>query len=113
MVLCCILISCWHRREDINIEYTESKHYYSMDAWFHEYQTRDVEEFMDDKIGRRSNVSFVDTRMDGRVALDNRTTFFIKKVPGHIKIELDKRKNSAESYKEIKTMCEGIKEVLK
>lgn len=84
-----------------------------MDAWFHEYQTRDVEEFMDDKIGRRSNVSFVDTRMDGRVALDNRTTFFIKKVPGHIKIELDKRKNSAESYKEIKTMCEGIKEVLK
>jgi len=84
-----------------------------MDAWFSESQTRTIEEYMDDKIGRRNNTSFVNTRMDGRIGLDDHTYFFIKKFPGHIKIELDKRNNSTESYREIKSLCEGIKEMLK
>jgi hypothetical protein len=84
-----------------------------MDAWFNEYQTPDVEEYMDDKIGGQSNISFANTHIDGRIGLDDHTNFYIKKSPGHVKIELDKRKNSAESYREIKSMCEGIKQVLK
>jgi hypothetical protein len=83
-----------------------------MDAWFQESQTKTVEEYMDDKIGRRSHVSFANTRIDGRIGLDDHTTFFIKKFPGHLRIELDKYKNSASSYREIKELCEGIKEVL-
>jgi hypothetical protein len=113
MLLCCSFVSCWHHRGDISIEYNESEHYYSMDAWFRENQTRDVEEYMDDKIGRRSNVSFVNTRINGRIGLDDHTTFFVKKFPGHLEIELDKRNNSTNSYREIKSLCEGIKEVLK
>ena len=84
-----------------------------MNAWFPENRTRDVEEYMDDEIGRRSNVSFVHTRIDGRIGLDDHTTFFVKKFPGHIEIELDKRKNSYHAYREIKSVCEGIKDVLK
>lgn len=56
---------------------------------------------------------FVNTRIDGRVGLDDHTTFFIKKSPGHLKIELNKRENSYDSYREIKSLCEGIKEVVK
>ena len=84
-----------------------------MEAWFHEYQTRDVEEYMDDKIGAQSDISFVNTRINGRIGLDDHTTFFVKKSPGHLKIEMDRRKNSAQSYREVKSLCEGIKEVLK
>lgn len=84
-----------------------------MNAWFNENKMREVEEYMDDKIGRQSNTSFVNTRIDGRIVLDDHANFFIKKFPGHLEIELDKRKNSRESYREIKSLCEGIKDVVK
>ena len=110
--VCCLFVSCRHHG-DLDIQYRESDHYYSMDAWFHENQTRDVEEYLDDKIGERSNMSFINTRLNGRIGLDDHTTFFIKKFPGHVQIELDKRKNSVESCWQIKSLCEGIKAVLK
>ena len=113
VLLCCTVVSCWHRRGDVSIQYSESEKYYSMDAWFQEDRTRAVEEYMDDKIGRRSNFSFVNTKVDGRVSLDDHTTFFIKKFPGHLRIKLDKRENSTNNYREIKSLCEGIKEVVK
>ena len=113
VLLSCGFVSCWHHRGDVSIQYKESDAYYSMDAWFHENRTIDVEEYMDDKIGEQSNMSFANTRMDGRIGLDDHTTFFIKKIPGHLRIELDKRINSTHSYREIKSLCEGIKEVLK
>jgi len=112
-LLCYTLVSCWHHRGNTSIQYSESDKSYSMSAWFPENRTRDVEEYMDDEIGRRSNVSFVHTRIDGRIGLDDQTTLFVKKFPGHIEIELDKRKNSYNGYREIKSLCEGIKDVLK
>ena len=84
-----------------------------MNAWFHENRTRDVEEYLDEKIGRRSNTSFVNTRIDGSIGLNDRTNFLMKKFPGHIEIKLDKRKNSMKSYTEIKSLCEGMQEVLR
>ena len=73
---------------------------------------RKVEEFMDHKIGRTSNMSFVNARIDGTLALDDHTTFYIKKCRGRLEIKLDKNKNSGGSYEEIKSMCEGIKKAL-
>lgn len=106
------LVSCWHHRGNTQIKLSESDNYYSMDAWFNENRTREVEEYMNDKIGRRSNVSFVNTRIDGRISLDDHTTFSIKKFPGHVEIELNKNKNSESSYRQIKSLCEGLQEVL-
>ena len=113
VLVCSTFVSCWHHKADLSIRYSESDVHYSMDAWFHESRTIDVEEYMDDKIGKQSNMSFANTRIDGRIGLDDHTTFFLKKFPGHLRIELDKRKNSTHSYREIKSLCEGIKEVLK
>ena len=78
----------------------ESDHYYSMNADFSKSKTRDVEEYMDNRIGTRSNMSFVNSRIDGTIALDDHTTFYIKKYPGYIEIKLDKDKNSGDAYEQ-------------
>ena len=112
MLTCITIPSCMHHDGNLNISYSESDHYYSMKADFSKSKTRDVEEYMDRRIGTRSNMSFVNTRIDGTLALDDHTTFYIKKYPGYVEIKLDKDENSGDAYQHIKSMCEGIKKVL-
>lgn len=107
-------ISCrWHHNGNTDISYSEHDHYYSMKAWFDKNKTLNVESYMDDKIGDRSNMSFTNTRIDGQIALDDHTTFYIKKYPGFLEIKFNKMENSYGSYRRIKSMCEGIKEIVK
>jgi hypothetical protein len=108
------LSSCrWYNHGNISINYSEWSHYYLMKAHFNKHKTRTVEEYMDEKIGDRSDMSFVNTRIDGQITLDDRTTFYIKKYPGFLEIKLDKDQNNFDSYQRVKAMCEGIKEVVK
>ena len=109
---CTTFISCMHHDNDINITYSEFDHYYLMNAHFSKSKTRDVEKYMDGRIGGRSNTSFVNSRIDRNLALNDHTTFYIKKYPGYIEIKLDKNENSYDGYHRIKTMCQGIKKVL-
>jgi 6-phosphogluconolactonase/glucosamine-6-phosphate isomerase/deaminase len=81
-------------------------------AHFSKSQTTNVDEYMDARIGRTSNMSFVNSRIDGKLALDDHTTFYIRKYPGFIEIKLDKDENSDDAYHRIKAMCEGIKKVI-
>jgi hypothetical protein len=83
-----------------------------MKAYFNKNKTRKVESYMDERIGDRSNKSFVNTRIDGQIALDDHTTFYIKKYPGFLEIKLDKDQNSYPSYQRIRTMCQGIKDII-
>lgn len=113
LVMLCFCTSCSQSNNgNVNISISESGHYYKMLAHFNTRKTADVDEFMDDKIGNRSNMSFVNSRIDGKLALDDHTTFYIKKYPGYLQIKLDKEENSAEAYERIKSMCEGIKKVI-
>lgn len=111
--ICCLSASCRHLHGNTNIHISESDRYYSMDAWFNENKTRNAEEYMDEKIGNQNNMSFVNTRMDGQLSLDDHTTFYIKKKPGYLEIRLDKNKNSEDNYQKIKLMCKGIGEVMR
>jgi hypothetical protein len=106
------LLSCRHNNHDIDISVSESDDTYSMKADFSTGRTREVDEFMDERIGRRSNMSFVNSRIDGELALDDHTRFYIQKYPGHLEIRLNKDSNSEDSYHAIKTMCTGIKKLL-
>ena len=109
------LASCrWYDYDNRNtdISYSEGSHYYSMKAHFNKNKTRKVESYMDERIGDRIKMSFVKTRIDGQIALDDRTTFYIKKYPGFLEIKLDKEENSYQSYQRIRTMCEEIKTVI-
>lgn len=83
-----------------------------MKASFDRNKTRDVEEYMDRKIGASSKMSFVDHDIDGTMALNNQSKFYIQKSPGVLEIQLDKAENSAEAYRMVKSMCEGIKPIL-
>lgn len=108
------LASCrWHDNENTNISYSEWSHYYSMKAHFNKNKMRKVENYMDEKMGDQSDMSFVNTRINGQIALDDHSNFYIKKYPGFLEIKFDKYKNNEESYQRIKAMCEGIKEVVK
>jgi hypothetical protein len=105
--------SCrWHGHGNTNFSYSDRDHYYSMKARFDKNKTEKVEHYMNNKIGDRSNMSFTNTRIDGQIALDDHTTFYIKKYPGFLEIKFNKEENSYESYQQIRAMCEGIKEVI-
>ncbi len=107
------LTSCrWYDNKNTDISYSEESHYYSMKAHFNKTKTRKVERYMDETIGDRGNMSFVNTRIAVQIALDDHTTFYIKKYPGFIEIKFNKGENSYESYQRIKTICQGIKEVI-
>jgi hypothetical protein len=105
--------SCTGNTADVSLTYTDSEKYYSMYAHFNKGKTRDVEKYMDTRIGNTSNTSFVNTKVDGTISLDDHTMFYIKKYPGYIKIKLDKDENSEESYYRIKSMCEGMEKIIK
>ena len=111
-LICMIVISCNYNDHNIDIAYSEYDHYYSMKAHFPKNRTRDVEEYMDSRIGNSSNMSFTNSRIDGTIALDDHTKFYIKKYPGVLEIKLDKAENSEDAYHQIKSMCQGIKKVL-
>lgn len=83
-----------------------------MKARFDKNKMRDVERYMDDKIGRASNMSFINTRIDGAITLDDHTRIDIKKSPGRLDIKFNKDENSDEAYEKIKAMCEGLKNVV-
>jgi len=83
-----------------------------MYAHFNPDETRRLEEYMNYKIGYKSKMSFINTRIDGDLSLDNHTTFYIKKYPGYIEIKFDKDQNSTDAYYRIKDLCEGIKKAL-
>src|SRR5437868_4095971 len=88
-------VSCTQfNNHNIDIHISDSQHNYKFLAHYNKMKTRNVEEYMDDKIGRNSNMSFVNTRIDGKLALDDHTTFYIKKYPGYLEIKLDKNENS-------------------
>src|ERR1700759_4726304 len=96
LFLLCFCVSCNHLHHGISIQVSESGHYYTMNAYYDPDETRDVEKYMNYKIGDASNMSFTNTRIDGQLALNDHTTFYIKKYPGYLKIKLDKSKNSEE-----------------
>ena len=113
LVMLWFCISCSQSNNgNVNIKISESENYYKMLAHFSTGKTTAVDDFMDYKIGSSNDMSFANSRIDGKLALDDHTTFYIKKYPGYLQIKLNKDKNSAEAYNRIKSMCEGIKKVI-
>lgn len=112
VLACMTIVSCMQNDHNISITYSEDDQYYSMNAHFPKSETRDVEEYMDDRIGKRSKMSFVNSRIDDTITLDDLTKFYIKKSHGILEIKLRKDENSNDSYHQIKSMCQGIKKIL-
>jgi hypothetical protein len=106
------LSSCVFNDHDISITYQDEEDKYSMDAYFRKSQTDKVDAYLDRTIGRHTKSSFRRSRINGVIALDDPGFFYIKKYPGHLRIKIDKEKNSEEAYQQLKSVREGIKNVL-
>ena len=119
IVLYCLLlssvsISCWHRsnNDNINLTVSESGNDYKITAEYPEQNTVNVERYMNRKFGDESNISFINTRIDAEITLDDGTKFYMNNRPGILELKLDKSENSNASYRKIKAFGEGLKPVL-
>lgn len=112
MFLVWVSISCYHSHHNTKISISETKDAYKMSAWFNLDKTNAVHKYMDQQLGKRNNISFVNSEIDATIMLDDHTTFYVRSLPGDLEIKLDKKQNSQESYIQVKKMCEGIKNVI-
>jgi hypothetical protein len=112
LLLAVILISCRFPGKSVSIKYSQYSHYYEMTASFNPGKTGEVDRYLDKELtgGKRT---FVNTRIDGEITLDNKTTFYIKKSPGYLHIKFDKIKNNEEAFLKIKSSLEGINDVVR
>jgi len=106
------IISCGFPDGSISIKHSKYDHYYEMTAKFNPEKTTEVDRWLDQELSA-SNMSFVNTQMDGEITLDDKITFFVKKSPGYLNIKFDKEKNSEEAFVKVKSVCEGINEVVR
>jgi hypothetical protein len=116
--LCCILLvsvcsSCHHVHHsgNVSISIREDEGTYKMYTYFNKDKTARIHHYINQQLGGHSS-PFVHSRMDGMLTINDKTSFYIKSEPGELEIELDKEKNSCESYQQVKRMCEGIKRVI-
>lgn len=106
------ITSCGFPDGSISIKQSQYSHYYEMTAKFNPEKTTEVDKYIDKELSS-GDMSFINTRMDGDITLDNKATFYIKKSPGYLHIKSDKEKNSDEAFVKIKSVCEGINEVVR
>ena len=112
LTLSTMIISCGFPDGSISIKHSQYDHYYEMTAKFNPEKTTKVDKWLDKELSA-GDMSFVNTRMDGEITLDDKTTFYLKKSPGYLHIKFDKEKNSDEAYYKIKSVCEGINDVVR
>jgi len=106
------ITSCGFPDGSISIKHSQYDHYYEMTAKFNPEKTTKVDRYLDKELPS-GNMSFVNTRMDGEITLDNKTTFYVKKSPGYLHIKFDKEKNSDEAFVKVKSVLERIGEVVR
>ena len=112
LLLCVVIISCGFPGGSISIKHSEYDHYYEMTAKFKPDRTAAVERWLNKELAT-GDMSFAKTEIDGNITLDNQATFYMKKSPGFLNIKLDKEKNSVEIYRKVRSVCEGINEVVR
>ena len=106
------IISCGFPNGNISIKHSQYDHYYEMTAKFNPDRTDKVNRYLDQELSS-GNMSFVNTEMDADITLDDKTTFYIKKSPGYLNIKFDKEKNSQEAFTKVKSVLEGINDVVR
>ncbi|MGC4036178.1 MAG: hypothetical protein QM764_09465 [Chitinophagaceae bacterium] len=109
-----VFFSCHgrHHNGNLDVSVSESDNIYKIKAEFDESKDRKVEKYLNEQLRNSTTMSFINTRIDGNLGLDDKTWFYMNKKPGYLEIKLDKNKNSVSSYHTIKELGEGLKDVL-
>jgi len=102
-----------HTETGLNISVKENNNYYRMEASFREELTGDVQDYINESIKPNGLFRSTNDYMNVNTTLADKTAFNVKESPGKLMIEIDKHKNTYESYLRIKNMCQGVIELLK
>lgn len=105
-------LSCARINHNINLTISESEQYVTIVAHYHEDRQYEVDKCMDKHFGRPGNMSFANARINGNIAMNNGTKFYIKKQPGFIDIRFNKIENSASAYKHLKDFGNDLKSAM-
>lgn len=108
IVSCTACVFDWNNN-DVDINVKEQKNYFQFTALYNKHRSSEIQKYINAHIAP-DNLSgnFIDVT----TTLKDGTNFYIKETAGHLKIKLDKQKNSEASYLRIKNMCSGIKNIL-
>ena len=119
LVIACALLfassfsSCFrHHRHDTSVTISDSGDEYEMCASFDENKTRKIQRLLDRELNIDLGRSGRNVHLDATITLDDRTTFYMRALPGHLRINFDKSENSGESWEKIHEVCEEIKDAL-
>ena len=97
---------------DIAIAVNDDNDKYKFSESFPEGKTYAVEQYVNSSIAPNGLFKSEHDYFDVTTTLKDQTEFYIKGSSGKLKIEIDKRRNSIASVYRIRSMCDGIKNIL-
>ncbi len=109
LLVCTTLFS---QNDNLKATTKESDDTYEYSAEFNKDKHPEIVRYMDNILGKSNNISFAKTKLDSKMSLDDKSTFYIKLSPGNLKMKFSKKENTMESYKKLKRMCEGVNEIV-
>jgi hypothetical protein len=104
--------ACRHHGNETSVTVKDSHRYYYLEASFNEDLTHDVERYLNDKIGQSDPSILIDGSGERRITLSDHSSFHLVTEPGYVELKLDKGQNSKASYQRIRSICQGLKNVV-
>jgi len=104
--------SCRYRH-NTNISIHEQRDSYEFYASYSKNKAAKVQRYLDERLGSSEFYRSELENYDRTEVMNDDTKFYIQSEPGRLKIKLDKRENTEASYKRVKHICDGLKDVLK
>lgn len=96
--------------DELSIKVREKDNSFEIRAYFHRRKTKMIQRYMDQQLG--ANALFENSRMEGKVVLDDHSTFFVKTKPGYVFINMKKSENDSTALANMKELEKGIRERL-
>lgn len=115
---CCVLVlfasfSCHNRhRGNLNITISDHENSFRMSSFYDESKTKNLQRYLDAHLATPYDISHVKTTQNAMLTTDNKTSFYLRSAPGELEINLDRNNNPEEGYRQVKSMCNGIKDAL-
>jgi hypothetical protein len=104
--------ACSYNRNETSFTVKESHYTYYLETSFNEDLTHDVERYLNDKIGQSDPSILINGSGDRRITLSDHSSFHLVTEPGYVELKLDKAQNSKASYQRIRSICQGLKNVV-
>jgi hypothetical protein len=106
-----VMLGC-RNHNNTSVTVKDSYRYYSLEASFNKDLTPEVEHYLNNKLGTLDAAFQVDGSADREFTLGDETSFYLKNEPGYLELKLDKDANSIDSYHRIRSICQGIKQIV-